>query len=262
MEWNTLTLESVGPVALIRLNRPEHGNALSVEMARELAGAALHCETESNIKAVILTGNGSMFCGGGDLFSFAADPDNVGEMLSEATAYFHLAISRFNHMDPVVIAAVNGAAAGGGLSLMLSADLAYAAQSSKFTMAYTRAGLVPDGGATLALAASVGFRRAKELVLTNRVLSAEEALQWGLVNRVVPDDKLIDEALEAATGFASGPLLAYGVSKRLLMDGLSSSLETQLERESRAIATAAESDDGIEGVAAFTRKRKPVFRGS
>jgi 2-(1,2-epoxy-1,2-dihydrophenyl)acetyl-CoA isomerase len=160
-----------------------------------------------------------------------------------------------------VIAAVNGTAAGGGFSLMLGCDLVLAAASATFTMAYTRAGLSPDGSSTFYLARLVGLRRAYEMALTNRVLSAAEALEWGLVTRVVPDAELAKEADALAAQLATGPTVAFGVTKRLLLDGSAESLETQMERESRGIASMLGHRDGQEGVQAFLGKRKPSFSG-
>jgi 2-(1,2-epoxy-1,2-dihydrophenyl)acetyl-CoA isomerase len=144
---------------------------------------------------------------------------------------------------------------------MCSCDLVLAAASASFTMAYTRAGLSPDGSSTFYLARLVGLRRAYEMALTNRVLSATEALEWGLINRVVPDADLMKEVDALAAQIASGPTAAFGVTKRLLLDGSAETLETQMERESRGIASMLGHPDGQEGVKAFLAKRKPAFRG-
>jgi 2-(1,2-epoxy-1,2-dihydrophenyl)acetyl-CoA isomerase len=152
-------------------------------------------------------------------------------------------------------------AAGAGMSLACAGDLALAAESARFTMAYTRVGLTPDGSSTYYLPRLIGTRRTAELVLTNRVLSSREALDWGIVNRVVPDDALADEALALAKSLAAGPTLAHGLTKSLLLGASSQSLETQMELETRAIADAARSADALEGVTAFGEKRKPEFHG-
>jgi len=203
-----------------------------------------------------------MFSGGGDLKSFAAQGDALPGHLKEVALYLHAAISRFVRMDAPVIAAVNGAAGGAGMSLCLFADLVLAAESAKFTLAYTRAGLNPDGGSTYFLPRIIGVRRALELALTNRVLSAREALEWGIVTRVVADAELQTEAQALAQGLAAGATRAFGKAKRLLHHSFSESLETQMELEAQAIADSARTHDAREGIAAFIAKRKPAFRGS
>ncbi len=164
-------------------------------------------------------------------------------------------------MDAPVVGAINGTAAGGGLSLALTTDIAIAAESAKFTMAYTKAGLAPDGSSSFFLARMVGLRRAKEMALLNSVLSARQAMEWGLINQVVADDQVLPEALKMAHHLAKGPTRCFGETKRLILSGATESLESQMERESRAIAAMAGSADGREGVAAFIAKRTPKFKG-
>jgi 2-(1,2-epoxy-1,2-dihydrophenyl)acetyl-CoA isomerase len=203
-----------------------------------------------------------MFSGGGDLKSFAAQGAALPGHLKEVALYLHAAISRFVRMDAPVVAAVNGAAGGAGMSLCLFADLVLAAESAKFTLAYTRAGLSPDGGSTYFLPRIVGVRRALELALTNRVLTAREAAEWGIVTRVVADAELLTEADALARQLAAGATRAYGAAKRLLHHSFAESLETQMEVEAQAIAGMARTHDAREGIAAFIAKRKPDFSGS
>jgi 2-(1,2-epoxy-1,2-dihydrophenyl)acetyl-CoA isomerase len=210
---------------------------------------------------VILTGNGRMFCAGGDLKIFAAQGEKISLYLKETTQALHAAISRFNWMDAPVLGAINGTAAGGGFSLALTTDIAIAAESAKFTMAYTKIGLVPDGSSSYFLARLVGLRRAKEMALLNPVLSARQAMEWGLVNQVVADDQLLTSAFTIARQWAKGPTRSFGETKRLILSGATESLESQMERESRAMAATAGSADGHEGLAAFIAKRSPQFRG-
>jgi 2-(1,2-epoxy-1,2-dihydrophenyl)acetyl-CoA isomerase len=160
-----------------------------------------------------------------------------------------------------VIGAINGTAAGGGFSMALITDIAIAAESAKFTMAYTKVGLVPDGSSSYFLARMVGMRRAKEMALLNPILSADQALQWGLVNQVVADDQVLPTALEIAHELAKGPTRSFGETKRLILTGATDSLESQMERESRIISAMAASADGQEGIAAFVSKRMPDFQG-
>lgn len=261
MPYKSLLFEVKDGVGLIRLNRPEDNNAITLEMAQELLDAALRCDEDSAVRAVVLTGSGKMFCAGGDLKAFAAQGENVSRHMKQVTQVFHAAISRFNWMDAPVIGAVNGTAAGGGLSLALATDIAIVAASAKFTMAYTKIGLVPDGGSTYFLARLVGLRRAKEMALLNPVLSAEQALEWGLINQVVPDDQVLPAALDLAQKLAQGPTRAFGKAKRLILAGATESLESQMERESRGIAAMVGGADGQEGIAAFLGKRNPRFTG-
>lgn len=257
--YSTLGLEIHDGVAEITLNRPEAANALNAELARELHDAVLRCEADHAVRAVIITGSGRFFCAGGDLKSFAAQGDDLPRYIMQVTADFHAAISRLNRMDAPVIMAVNGTAAGAGFSFAIAGDLAVAAESAKFTMAYTRAGLTPDGSSSYFLPRLVGLRRAKELTLTNRTLSAAEALEWGLVNQVVADAEVLSTARTLAAELAQGATLALGAAKRLLDSGLNTSLETAMEDESQAIAAMARTEDGRGGIAAFLEKRQPHF---
>lgn len=261
MTYSSLTFEIQDGVGLIRLNRPDDGNAIILEMARELLDVAIRCDEAPEVRAVVLTGNGRMFCAGGDLKVFAAQGDGISAYTKEVTHALHAAISRFNWMDAPVVGAINGTAAGGGFSLALTTDIAVAAESAKFTMAYTKAGLAPDGSSSYFLARMVGLRRAKEMALLNPVLSAGQAMEWGFINQVVADDLVLTAALEMAHRLAKGPTRSFGETKRLILSGATESLESQMERESRAIAAMAGSADGREGVAAFIAKRTPLFRG-
>ena len=261
MAYDWLTFEVQEGVGLICLNRPDDGNAITLEVARELLDAAGRCDADPEVRAVVLTGRGKMFCAGGDLKAFAAQGDKISLYMREVTQAFHAAIARFNRMDPPVVAAVNGTAAGGGLSLALAADIVIAAESARFTMAYTKIGLVPDGASTYFLARLVGLRRAKEMVLLNPVLSAAQALEWGLINQVVADDQVLPQALALAQKLAAGPTRSFGEAKRLILAGATDSLEAQMERESQAIAALSISPDGQEGLAAFLDKRAPRFTG-
>jgi 2-(1,2-epoxy-1,2-dihydrophenyl)acetyl-CoA isomerase len=262
MEYSALLFDVRDNVARITLNRPEAANSLNETLARDLMHAALRCDEDPAIRAVVITGAGRMFCAGGDLKSFAAQGDNLPYHLKEVTTYFHAAVSRMARMDAPVIAAVNGAAAGAGMSLACACDLVLAAESARFTMAYTRAGLTPDGSSTYFLPRIVGIKRALELTITNRTLSAEEAQAWGIVTRVVPDADLLDAAQQLAAQLAAGPTRAFGASKRLLFAGWTETLETQMENESQAIAAMAGTADGREGIDAFLAKRAPSFRGA
>ncbi|NOT54253.1 MAG: enoyl-CoA hydratase [Deltaproteobacteria bacterium] len=261
MQYSTILFEVNNNVARITMNRPEAANALNVDMAKDLMHASLRCSEDAAIRAVILTGAGRLFSGGGDLKSFAAHGENMPYHLKEVTTYLHAAVSRFTRMDAPVIAAVNGTAGGAGMSLCCFCDLVLAAESAKFTMAYTRVGLTPDGSSTYFLPRIVGLKRALELTLTNRMLSAQEAMEWGIVTKVVPDANLQAEADTLAAQLATGAPGAFGGVKRLLHSGWSETLETQMELETQIIAARAHTADGREGIAAFIEKRAAKFTG-
>lgn len=261
MSYETIDLTVRDGVAHVTLNRPEAANSINVELARDLMYAALACDEDQSVRAVVLAGAGRMFCGGGDLKTFAGKGAGLPHYLKEVTTYLHAAASRLTRMNAPVIAAVHGSAAGAGMSLACAADIVLAAEGAKFTMAYTRAGLTPDGSSTYFLSRIVGLRRALELTLTNRVLSAVEAVALGIATRVVPEAELLDEAQALAAEFAAGPTQAYGAAKRLLHAGWTGTLETQMELETRTIADVARGGDAREGIAAFVEKRPPKFSG-
>ena len=261
-DFTTIEFTVEGPLARITLDRPDAANGLSMDMARELLSASISCRGNPGLRAVLLTGKGRFFCAGGDLKGFVDNAPTLYAFVKELTTLLHAAIANFAQMPAPLVVAVNGAAAGAGFSLAASGDLVLAARSAKFSMAYTAAGLVPDGSSTWYLPRIVGLRRTQELMLTNRRLSAEEAMDWGIVTRVVEDAELGEESLRLARQIAEGPTVAFGKVKRLLADSIGNSLEAQLEAESQAIAEAATTADGREGVAAFFAKRQPVYSGS
>jgi 2-(1,2-epoxy-1,2-dihydrophenyl)acetyl-CoA isomerase len=257
-DYETLTFERSGPIARITLNRPDAANGMNDTMTRELADAAARCDTDAT-KVVVLTGSGRFFCAGGDLKSFASAPDR-GAHIKRVADDLHRAVSTFARMNAVLITAVNGTAAGAGFSIAVTGDLVLAAESASFTMAYTRVGLSPDGSSSYYLPRLIGITKTKELMLTNRTLSAQEASLWGLVTEVVPDADLADRVAELADQMARTAAGSNGGVKNLLLSTFNNGLEEQLELESRMIAERARSADGHEGVDAFMAKRKAEFR--
>ena len=262
MAFKTLKLEVANRIATLTLNRPDAANGMNLELTQELAVAAAQLDADGEVKAVIVTAEGRFFSAGGDLKSMSSDdPDfNPGVYIKDVADYLHKALSIFARMEAPVIVAVNGMAAGAGFSFSLAGDMAIAAKSAAFTMAYTAAGLSPDGGSTYTLPRLIGERRAKELMLTNKMLSAQDALEWGLINAVVEDDQLMQEANKLAAMFVSGSKRAFGDVKTLLLSSDSTSFEAQMEIESRTIRNALLSEDGVEGTTAFVEKRKPQFK--
>ncbi|WP_420405985.1 enoyl-CoA hydratase/isomerase family protein [Nisaea sp.] len=261
MAYETIIYEATDGVARITLNRPEAGHAVNLALAHELLEASINASEDPDVRAVILDASGTVFGFGGDLKYFESQSDRIGACLKETTAYFHAAVSRLHRLNSPVVVAVQGMAAGAGFSLSLIGDIVLAAKSAQFKMAYTAAGLSPDGSSSYFLPRVVGMRRAMELMLTNRSLTADEAQDWGIVTRVVEDEDLASEATKLATRFASGPTRAYGGVKRLLASSFQQSVEAQMEDETRTIAELAQTEDGREGLDAFLNKRKPNFKG-
>jgi 2-(1,2-epoxy-1,2-dihydrophenyl)acetyl-CoA isomerase len=256
-EYEAITFAQDGAIARITLDRPDAANGMNDTMTRELADAAKRCDTAA-VKAIVLTGSGRFFCAGGDLKSFATAPAR-GAYIKGVADDLHRAISTFARADAVLITAVNGTAAGAGFSLAITGDLVLAAESASFTMAYTKVGLSPDGSSSYYLPRLVGMRRAQDLMLTNRTLSAAEAADWGMVTEVVADADLAARADELAGKVAAGARGSHGAVKSLLLTSLKNSLEEQMELEGQFIKARADSADGREGVDAFLAKRRPDF---
>jgi 2-(1,2-epoxy-1,2-dihydrophenyl)acetyl-CoA isomerase len=245
----------------LTLNRPAAGNALDVPMAAALMQAAIEADEDPAVRAVLLTSQGRLFCAGGDIAVFAASGDQLGRILKEITSYLHSAISRLARMQKPLVTAIQGPAAGAGLSLAILGDVAIAARSAHFTLAYPAIGLSPDGGSTWLIPRLIGLRRAQELALCNRRIGADEAAEMGLITRAVADEDLAaavtattDSWLAAATG-------ALGRTRQLLLSSFAATLESQMEEEARSIAEAARSADGREGISAFLAKRRAQFTG-
>lgn len=256
--YENISFEPAGPIARITLNRPAAANGIDQALADELARAAAYCSDDPAIKVVVLTGAGKFFSAGGDLGAMAAS-DDTGEFIEKLAGTLHEAVSSLARMDALLIVAVNGTAAGAGMSLAVAGDLVVAGESAKFTMAYTKVGLSPDGGASYYLPRLIGLRRTQDLMLTNRVLGAAEALDWGLLHQVVPDADLADTVEQLAQQFANGPRGSNANVKKLLLVSSQHTLEEQLGTEARFITGCADSADGAEGIAAFVGKRAPKF---
>lgn len=255
---DSLRLQRSGWLATITLDRPETGNAIDVPMAQALLGAALECAADRDVRCVILTGAGPSFCAGGDVKAFS-QADDAGLLIERITAPLHMAIARLARMDKPLVTAINGGAAGAGFGLALLGDVAIAARSAKFNVAYGALGVSPDAGTSWLLPRLVGLRQAQRLALTGERIDAAEAERIGLVTRMVEDDALGAEVSATAEKLAQQSASALQRTRALLHQSYSNGLEGQLEREAEAIATSARGADGREGITAFIQKRKPVF---
>jgi len=251
-----------GGLARLRLNRPEASNGMDVTLLRALHEALIRCHRERGVRALLLTGEGPHFCAGGDVKTFASHGERLPDYLREATAWLQISASALMRLPAPVIAAVHGfAAGGGGFGLVCAADLVIAAESAKFLLGATRVGMAPDGGGSVTLAKIVGLRKAMEIALTNPTIGAAEALELGLVNRVVPDDRLLDEALALGRTLAAAPTAALAATKRLLWDGIGSTVEARLPEEARTVSELSGTADAREGLAAVIERRQPKFVG-
>jgi len=257
--FETIQFAIKSGIATIIFNRPESANGLDYQMAHELNEAAIKCDNSDDVKAVIITAQGRFFCAGGDVNAMQDYDGSNGEGVKRIADELHRALSVLARMDAPVIVAVNGTAAGAGFSMAVTGDLVLAAESAKFTMAYTKIGLSPDGSSSYYLPRLIGLRRSQELMITNRVLSSQEAMDWGLVTRVVKDDELMSAAEEMAQMCVDGARESNSMVKKLLLASFDNNFETQMELESRGIAYCANSPNGEEGVASFIEKRKPKF---
>jgi 2-(1,2-epoxy-1,2-dihydrophenyl)acetyl-CoA isomerase len=254
-----IIFDKQGAIATLQFNRPDAANGLDALMASELNQSAQLCTNDPELKAVLLCASGRFFCAGGDIKEMQSHGDAIGDAVKSLADDLHSAISTFSRMQAALIVAVNGVAAGAGFSLALIGDIVLAAESASFTMAYTRAGLCPDGSSSYFLPRLVGLRRAQELMLTNRTLSATEACDLGLVTRVVVDDELELQAQRVATELAASARLSTAYVKKLLLASSGNDLETQMELEGQLVSQCAASPDGREGIQAFVDKRKPEF---
>lgn len=249
-------------IAHIRLNRPEASNGMNVPLLRALHDVIMVCHGDPRVRVVVLTGEGRNFCAGGDIHDFVSKGEALPNYLRQATSYLQIAASSLMRLNAPVIASVHGfAAGGGGLGLVCSSDLVIAGESAKFLAGATRAAMAPDAGVSVSLARLVGLRRASEILLTNPVISAQEALAIGLINRVVPDAELVEATLKYAQTLAAGAPQALAATKRLIWNGIGLSVESALPEESRTVSELSGTADVREGLAAVIERRRPKFTG-
>lgn len=251
-----------GSVATIRLNDPDSLNALSATMGEDLDAAIEALSMDTSVRVLVITGTGRAFSAGGDVQGFYDNRDDPHDVMQATLDGLHGAVERMLDAPFPTIAAINGVVAGAGMGLAMATDLAIAVDSAVFTMAYTGIGVSPDGSSTFFLPRIVGTRRAMELILTNRRLSAHEALELGLVNSVETPGGFDDAVASLAGQLSVGATRAYVRARSLIRSSLASDPRTQMAAEADAILAAAETDDFYEGVSAFIEKRRPTFRGS
>ena len=248
-----------GKILEIVLNRPEAYNALNLDVMVMLSDTLASAATDDSIKGIMITGKGKAFCSGGDLKWISQQAPDASSTLHKLAPQFHIAITEIRRMSKPVVAAINGIAAGGGFSLALACDFRVMAEMAVLRQAYTSSGLSIDGGGTFSLPRLVGLARALEIAAFDQPISSDQALAWGLVTKVVPDDKVTEETMSMLQGMANSSLHSFAWSKRLLTNSFNNTLETQLELERQGISDCARHPDGQEGIKAFVEKRKPMF---
>lgn len=250
-----------GAVAHVTLARPHQRNSIDLKMAESLLEVVLRCSGEPGIRAVLLDGEGPSFCVGGDLASFASESERLPAHLREVATNLHAAQGALTRLGVPLVVAVHGAAAGAGLGLACLGDIVLAAESARFVFGYPAIGLTPDAGGTWILPRLIGLRRFLDLVLSNRAVTAREAVDIGLITQVVPDSDLAGTAFDAVRALAEGPTHAFGATKRLLQSSWARSYEEQLAAECEALQDAAATVDSGEGISAFLERRSANFRG-
>jgi 2-(1,2-epoxy-1,2-dihydrophenyl)acetyl-CoA isomerase len=256
-----LALHSDG-VAHIRLNRPESANGLDIALLKALHEVVMRVHGDGRVRAVLLTGEGRNFCAGGDVHTFLSKGDALPDYIRVATSYLQLVASLLIRLNPPVVTAVHGyAAGGGGMGLVCASDLVVAAESARFLAGATRVAMVPDAGVSVTLTQLVGLRRAMEILMLNPVITAAEAREMGLVTRVVADDGLMEAAWSLARQLAAGAPAALANTKRLLWNGIGQGVEAAMPEENHAQALLSGMADAREGLAAVIEKRAPRFSG-
>jgi len=257
---NSITLEIQNGIAKITLNRPETFNSFNREMALRLQNTLDACESNEEVRAIILTGNGKAFCAGQDLREVTSPELNPGfrKILEE---HYNPIVTRIRSIEKPIIAAVNGVAAGAGANIALACDIVVATETANFIQAFSKIGLIPDSAGTFFLPRLIGFQKASALMMLGDKVNANEAENLGMLYKVFPKETFEEEVSKLASKVAQMPTMALGLTKRLLNQSMVNTLDEQLAMESDLQIEAAESEDYAEGVNAFIEKRKPIFKG-
>jgi 2-(1,2-epoxy-1,2-dihydrophenyl)acetyl-CoA isomerase len=262
LPYETIIWKQSGAVGRLTLNRPESLNAWTPQLGIELRDVIANEAAADSVRAVLITGAGRGFSSGADLKAgFEPADDGMPDIKSELHDIYHPAIAGVRRLEKPVVAAVNGPAAGIGCSLALACDLIMAGESAFFGLAFVNVGLMPDGGSTAFVPPAVGRARAFQMALLGERVSSARALEWGLVNWVYPDDRLMDEANELTERLAAGPTRSYASSKRALNQFIYGDLDAQLDLEAELQHALGRTKDFLEGAAAFVEKRAPAFTG-
>ncbi len=260
-EYEALSLSIDSGLAVLTLNRPDKLNALDAQLKKELAIAIRQVGAKtSGVRCLLITGAGKAFCSGADLgesMERGADWD-AGASLIET---YHPILLELSALKIPVVAAVNGAAAGAGMSIAIAADIVVAAESAYFLQAFVNIGLVPDAGSTYILPRLIGETRARTMMMLGEKVPAQTALEWGMIHSVVPDETLLKAATHIAAKFANGPTVALSGIRSLLQASANNSFSAQLQAEALTQRHASQSNDCVEGVTAFIQKRPPNFSG-
>lgn len=259
MDYQYLTFCIDDGVATITLNRPEAGNTFHQHLADELDEVSRYCLIRNDVEVVLLKANGKLFSGGGDLAYMQSSGDNIDIAIKKLADRLHSAYASFSRMSVPVVASVQGTAAGIGLSLSLLADITIASDKAKFAAAYGGVGLSPDGGLTHILPRVIGVKRASYFLLTNQVITAQQALEWGMVNEVVPPSELDDTVNAVVETLKDKSADANASVKSLLLQSQQHSLEAQMHLEGIQLSRNAASDNGQEGINAYLERRLAKF---
>jgi 2-(1,2-epoxy-1,2-dihydrophenyl)acetyl-CoA isomerase len=260
-EDTRVELSVAGGVAHLRLVRVDARNAIDAEMVKHLDAAVAAIEADAGVRAVLISAAGPAFTVGGDLRHLQARLDRLPAELDDMIGVYHATLVRLAELPVPIVCAVQGGAAGGGLGLVWCSDVVIAADDVRFATGFAELALSGDGGSSWFLPRLLGMTRARQMILFNRVVTAAEALEWGLVSRVVPPDRLEAEAIETAARLAAGPTYAYGELRRLLARSFTAGLEDQLGAERQAIVRCGQTADAKEGITAFLERRPPSFGG-